>query len=113
PEVQVARPERRTLTRLIEQPARVEAFEQTPIFAKIAGYVGKVHVEIGSRVDTGGLLAELWVPEMVEQLRQKETLVAQARIEINQAEKALQVARASVATAQSLAQEASASSKRA
>ncbi len=113
PTVRVTRPERRTLRRTIEQPARVEAFEQTPVFAKIPGYVQRVNVEIGARVRKGDVLAELWVPELVEQLRQKETLVAQARIEIDQAERALAVSRASVETARSLLNEATAGRKRA
>jgi HlyD family secretion protein len=113
PQVHVGRPEPHTIHRMVDQPARIEAFEQTPIFAKIAGYVQKVNVEIGSRVRKGELLAELWVPEIVEQVRQKKTQVTQAKIAIDQAEKTLAVTRASVETARSLLNEAIASRKRA
>lgn len=113
PRVQVVRPTRVTLSRAIEQPARIEAFEQTPIFAKISGYVRAVNVEIGSHVKKGDVLAELWVPEVEEQLRLKESLVAQARIEIDQAEKTLAVSRATVETARSVLNESTASRKRA
>jgi HlyD family secretion protein len=113
PQVYVGRPEAHTIHRMVDQPARIEAFEQTPIFAKISGYVQKVNVEIGSRVHKGELLAELWVPEIVEQVRQKETLVTQAKIAIDQMEKTLAVTRASVETARSLLNEAIASRKRA
>jgi HlyD family secretion protein len=98
---------------MVDQPGRIEAFEQAPIYAKIPGYVQKVNVDIGSRVRKGDLLAELWVPEVVEQVRQKETLVTQARIAIDQAEKTLAVNRASVDTSRSLLNEAIASRKRA
>jgi RND family efflux transporter MFP subunit len=101
------------LTLTVEQPGRVEAFEQTPVYAKIAGYVRAVRVEIGSRVRQGDLLAQLDVPEMVEELRQKEGLVTQARLEIRQAESALRVSEASLATAVSLAREAQAGRKKA
>src|SRR5580700_1095136 len=67
PKVTVVSPERRTLSETIEQPARIEAFEQTPIQVKIPGYVQKVCVEIGQHVRAGELLAELRVPEVVEE----------------------------------------------
>ena len=57
PIVTVARPARLTLTRSIEQPARMEAFEQTPVFAKIAGYVQRINVDIGAHVKKGDVLA--------------------------------------------------------
>src|SRR5262245_58437509 len=39
--VTVVHPARKTLTRTTTQPGRIEAFEQTPIYAKIEGYVRK------------------------------------------------------------------------
>lgn len=33
------KPERKTLERTIEQPARVEAFEETPLVVRMAGHV--------------------------------------------------------------------------
>src|SRR5579871_1934310 len=57
PMVKTARPERMTFHRVIEQPARVEAFEETPIYAKIPGYVQEVRVEVaGTRVRKDELL---------------------------------------------------------
>src|SRR5262249_50628231 len=44
------RPVRKTLVRRTEQPGQVEAFEETPLFAKVAGYVAKIHVDIGDHV---------------------------------------------------------------
>ncbi|HTK78247.1 MAG TPA: biotin/lipoyl-binding protein, partial [Gemmataceae bacterium] len=111
--VTTVRPARQTLALTIEQPGRVEAFEQTPLYAKIAGYVKEVRVEIGNRVRKGDLLAELDVPEMAEELRQKQGLVTQARLEIHQAESALEVAKASLKTAESLILEAAAARKKA
>lgn len=106
-------PTRQNLALTVEQPGRVEAFEQTPLYAKIAGYVKEVRVEIGSRVRKGDLLAELDVPEMVEELRQKQGWVTQSRLEIRQSESALEVAKASVTTAESLTLEARAARKKA
>src|SRR5262245_11636072 len=87
PAVTAVKPERRTLRRTIEQPARVEPFEETPLFARIPGYVRKVLCDIGDRVqgprqddkgnqvEPGQVLAELWVPEIEKELKQKRALV--------------------------------------
>jgi HlyD family secretion protein len=106
PVVTVAHPQRQTLERPVEQPARVEAFEQTPIYVKIPGYADKVEVEIGTAVKKGDPLAELRVPELLEDLKYKTGLVEQARIDITLADKALLVAQANVKTAEALIQEA-------
>src|SRR5690242_3325439 len=50
PVVKVTSPKRLTFHRLIEQPAVVEAFEETPIHPMIAGYVEEVSLQIGNRV---------------------------------------------------------------
>jgi HlyD family secretion protein len=113
PEVTTVAPKRQNLIVTVEQPGRVEAFEQTPVFAKIAGYVKDVRVEVGSRVKKGDVLAELDVPEMVEELTQKQGMVTQASLEIRQSESAVRVAAASVVTADSLAHEAEAGKKKA
>lgn len=110
--VETSHPQRRTFHRLVEQPAWIEAFEEAPIYAKISGYVEKVNVEIGTRVRKDSVLAVLWVPEMVQELKQKNVLVAQARIEIDQSEKALRVAQAHFETTASLVLEARAAHRR-
>ena len=98
--VTVASPIQRTIHYVVEQPGRIEAFEQTPIYAKIPGYVRKVSVDIGDRVKRGDLLVELNVPEVVEVHHAKEALVTQARLGMNQAERTIDVIQASLATAQ-------------
>src|SRR5262249_43606256 len=44
------RPARKTLARHTEQPGQIEAFEETPLFAKVTGYVTKVPVDIGDLI---------------------------------------------------------------
>ncbi len=95
-EVKTVRPEKKTLHRTVEQPGRVEAFEQAPLHVKIAGFVRQVHADIGDRVKKGAVLAELWVPEMEEELKQKQALVEQAQAEIEQAKGALSEAEAHI-----------------
>jgi RND family efflux transporter MFP subunit len=110
--VKVAHVEKRTFHRTIEQPAWIEAFEETPIHAKISGYVETVNVEIGARVKKGDVLAVISMPELVEELSQKDVLVAQSAIEIDQSEKHLRVAEAHFETSKSLIAEAQAAQKR-
>ncbi len=100
--VTVVKPARNTVRRVIDQPGQIEAFEQTPVYVKIAGYVKAVHKDIGDRVGKGDLLAELWVPEMEEELKQKAALVEQAKAETELAEKAFDAAKASFETAKAM-----------
>ncbi len=107
----LVQPEWQTFENSIEQPGWIKAFEQAPLYTKINGYVKKINVEIGSRIQKGDVLAVLWVPELDEGLKRKEALVEQARIDIIQADKALLVARANLATAKSLVKESRAALK--
>ena len=60
----------------ISQPAQVQPYEQAEILAKAAGFVSRVYVDIGDRVEKDQVLAELWIPEM-----EQERLVAVATVE--------------------------------
>jgi multidrug efflux pump subunit AcrA (membrane-fusion protein) len=102
----LVKPERVTLYLSVRQPGSIYAYEQTPIFSKLAGYVQKWHVDIGDRLRKGDLLAELWVPEMEVELKQKEALVQQAEAEIKQATEAAAAAEASLGSAEAKIKEA-------
>ncbi len=116
---------RKTLVRITEQPGQIEAFEETAIHAKLAGFVKKVHVDIGdkvtgpSRVSTdqpeqpGQILAELEIPELDAELKQKQALVAQAAAEVTQSEAGIKVAKSAKTSAEALVAEARASVERA
>jgi len=94
--VAVVSPTWGSLYRTIQQPASIEAFEETAILPKIAGYVETWNVDIGDHVRKGQLLAELWVPEVVASLRQKEAAVVQAEAQTVQAREILRTAEATV-----------------
>jgi RND family efflux transporter MFP subunit len=108
PEVTTARPERRALVLSTTQPGRIEAFEQTPLLAKIAGYVETLSVDIGDSVKKGDVLVRLSVPELLDELHEKEALVAQAEAEVKQADSKITASRASAETAESRIAEADA-----
>ena len=50
--------------RMIQLPGEFQPYQQVSIFAKVSGFVDKVHVDVGSRVKTGDLLATLVAPEL-------------------------------------------------
>jgi RND family efflux transporter MFP subunit len=62
-------------------PANIQAYIETPIYARTNGYVKRWLVDIGARVERGQLLAEIETPELDQQLRQAEA--TQAQIEAN------------------------------
>lgn len=111
--VTVIKPVKKTLVHKIEQPGEVRGFEEAPIYARVSGYVSKVHKDIGDAVKTGDLLAELDVPELKEELEQKKGLVAQAETEIEQAKSLRDAAEAGVKSAEAKVDEAKAGKPRA
>lgn len=98
--VTVGQPTRKTLTLYTTQPASIEAFEQTPLFSKLAGYVEAVHVDIGDRVTKDQPLVTLWIPELTDARNEKQALVEQAEADIRQADAGVAAAEAIVRTAQ-------------
>ncbi len=111
--VTVGKPQRKTLIAKTTQPARIEAFEETPLFTKIAGYVGEVHVDIGDKVTKDQSLVTLRVPELADDVQQNTALVNQAEAEFKQAEAAVAAANAAAETAMAKIAEAQANTTRA
>lgn len=99
--VVVTTPEWKSLTRIVEQPGTIQAYEETHLFARVSGYVSKVPVDIGRkiqgpRVDAAGketelgqVLAEIAVPDLEEETNQKRAVTRQMEAEVEQARKAL------------------------
>jgi RND family efflux transporter MFP subunit len=111
--VEVVRPERHTVQRAVGEPGQLEAYETTPVHAKIAGFVRSVSVDIGYEIKKGQVLAELWVPEVEADLQEKRAAVEQALARRAQAEAAVQVAQAAVTSAEARVVEVQAGVKRA
>jgi RND family efflux transporter MFP subunit len=64
-------------------PGNVQAFVDTPIYARTAGYLTKWFVDIGGKVEAGQLLAVIDTPEVDQQLRQAEAAQLQAEANLN------------------------------
>lgn len=90
PAVGVAVVRRADATTRFVLPGTVQAAQQTPIYARMDGYVRRWHVDMGARVVAGQLLAEIESPEVDPELRQ-------ARARLGQAQAALGLARSTLA----------------
>lgn len=93
-------PQRKDLQLFTTQPAWIEAYERTPLFPKVSGYVAEVLVDIGDPVKQGEALLKISLPELVDELEQQDALVVQAEAEIGQAQAELEAAQAAVTVAE-------------
>jgi HlyD family secretion protein len=106
--VKAGAPQRKDLKLYSTQPAWIEAWETTPLYSRITGYVDEVLVDIGDRVTKDQVLLRLSVPELHDELRQKQALAQQAEAEVGQSQASLDASRAGVDTAQAKIEETSA-----
>ena len=86
PAVSVVRPTRNAPTQEIVLPANVQAYIDSPIYARTNGYLKTWYVDIGAHVKAGQLLAEIETPEVDQQLRQARADLATAEANLNLAD---------------------------
>jgi RND family efflux transporter MFP subunit len=67
-------------------PGNMQAFTESPIYARTNGYLKKWYVDIGGRVKTGQLLAEIETPEVDQQLQQARSQLNTAKANYNLAQ---------------------------
>jgi HlyD family secretion protein len=111
--IKVVRPERRDMRMTVIQPGTIQAFEVTPVYSRISGYVEKYRYNIGDRVKAGDVLLDMWIPDLVEQYGQKSAAVKRAEVQIRVVESALRAADAKLVTATARVASAEAGVKRA
>jgi RND family efflux transporter MFP subunit len=78
--VNVVHPEVSSPIQEIALPGNIQAFTDSPIYARTNGYLTRWYFDIGARVKKGDLLADIETPEIDQQLQQ-----AQAQLESTQA----------------------------
>jgi membrane fusion protein (multidrug efflux system) len=66
--VQTIHPKRGEIVRRITLPGNVMAYQETTLYAKVAGYLKSISVDKGDAVTEGELLAEIEAPELVADL---------------------------------------------
>jgi RND family efflux transporter MFP subunit len=79
PSVSVVHPKLGAPLSEITLPGNIQAFTDSPIYARTNGYLKKWYVDIGARVTSGQLLADIETPEVDQQLDQ-------ARADLNTAQ---------------------------
>src|SRR5215469_3442341 len=65
----------RKIVRTVGQPSFVQSYERTSIYPKVTGFIEKWNVDIGDKVQKGEVLADLFVPELREDLQTKKATV--------------------------------------
>lgn len=85
----------------VREPAYVEPFFRAHLEARVAGPVRFVRKDVGDRVVTGEPLLQIDVPDVEEDVAQKDAIVRQREIDLAVAEVHVGVAVAALATAES------------
>jgi RND family efflux transporter MFP subunit len=64
---------------VITLPAAIQAFQDTPIYARTTGYIAKWTADIGDRVKAGQVMAVIDGPDLDQELNQARAALEQAR----------------------------------
>jgi len=95
PTVSVAHPQAEAPQQELVLPSTLQAYIESPLFARTNGYLGRWYKDIGSRVRKGERLADIETPEVDQELMQ-------ARAARDQAESQLKLAKSSAKRWESL-----------
>jgi len=79
PTVAVTHPEKSAAQQELSLPGNMQPYTDAAIFARTTGYLKKRYADIGSRVKSGQLLAEIDTPEIDQQLQQARADLATAQ----------------------------------
>jgi membrane fusion protein, multidrug efflux system len=84
-------------------PGTVQPFADAPILARTNGYVKKWYVDLGARVTTGQLLAEIDTPEVDAQLNEARAALEQSRANLTKSKADLALAQSTLTRYEDLA----------
>lgn len=87
PTVSVIKPKTGDASQELILPGNMQAFVDTPIYARTNGYLKRWTADIGAHVKTGQLLAEIDTPEVDDQLHQARADLATSEANFKLAEK--------------------------
>jgi RND family efflux transporter MFP subunit len=90
PTVTVVGVERSAATGTLVLPGNIEAVTEAPVLARANGYILHRYVDIGDRVKSGQLLAEIEAPELDQQVNQARAALDQSHAALEQATANLQ-----------------------
>ena len=106
PTVRLIQPQVRDIVRVVGQPSFTQSYERTSVYPKMNAYILKWIVDIGDKVKKGDVLANLFVPELVEDHGTKKATVVLDQERIALAKKVVEVAEADVEAALARLEEA-------
>jgi multidrug efflux pump subunit AcrA (membrane-fusion protein) len=78
----VIRVQRGTIVQSLTIAGAFKPFQDVDVHAKVAGYIKKIYVDVGSRVNVGQTLAILEVPELAAELAGADAAVRRSKQEI-------------------------------
>lgn len=84
--VEVIKPLREDLSQSITLPATIEPLYKATLYAKVAGYLKSINFDIGDWVKEGDIIAELDIPEMVQEYEQLKARKKEAETSYRSAE---------------------------
>lgn len=94
--VEVARVRAASSAATVEIPGQTVALLETPIYARVDGYIRQRTVEIGDRVKKGQLLMELDTPDLDQQIQQARATLAQSQAALSQLQANLQASQSTL-----------------
>jgi multidrug efflux pump subunit AcrA (membrane-fusion protein) len=83
-----------------EEPGYVEAYNRADLQARQAGPVKVIRKDIGAKVTKGEILVQIDVPDLVQEVAQKEAVIQRSRMDLALAQKQIPVGEAAVEVAQ-------------
>jgi RND family efflux transporter MFP subunit len=85
PAVSVIHPKPGAMKNEVVLPGNIQAFTDSPIYARSSGYLKQWNVDIGGRVKAGQVLATIEAPEIDQQVSQARATLQQTRASLDQA----------------------------
>jgi multidrug efflux system membrane fusion protein len=90
PTVAVIHPKAESPQQELTLPSTLQAYTESPIYARTNGYLAKWYKDIGSRVEKGELLADIETPEIDQELMQARAARDQAAAQLEIAQTSAQ-----------------------
>ena len=85
PAVSVVHPKPGAMKNEVVLPGNIQAFTDSPIYARSSGYLKQWSVDIGGKVKAGQVLAIIEAPELDQQVRQAKATIQQTQASLDQA----------------------------
>lgn len=89
PIVPVVKVTRGNISTTLDIASEFQPFQEIDVYAKVSGYIRKLYIDWGTHVKQGQLLAELEIPELVEQLQGDQAAVTRAQQDLERAHEEL------------------------